>query len=125
MTDNDIIKALECHADPDVATCEECPMLNIRDCAYKVSKNALDLINRQKAEIERLSKLALERHTHIYNLNSEIEKLRKTRYSDAKAEAIKEFAERLKYKFPDGLGAFNSFDVMEIVDDLAKEMVGD
>ena len=112
MTDNDIIKALECCYSLNLQKCKmKCPLRDKPLCSEWLSKYALDLINRQKAEIERLQGwqdlLNAEKHSLI------------------KAEAIKDFAKRLKYKFPDGLGAFNSFDVMEIVDDLVKEMVGD
>ena len=47
MTDNDIIKALEC--------CKECPAKeNNVECGDVLKNNALKLINRQKAEIEKL-----------------------------------------------------------------------
>ena len=54
MTDNEIIKALECHAEESLDTCSLCPLLNIEGCAYEAAEYALDLINRQQAEIERL-----------------------------------------------------------------------
>ena len=55
MTDNDIIKALEVcvgiHND-----CDNCPLLEYSqatdECMTEAMSNALDLINRQKAEIE-------------------------------------------------------------------------
>ena len=46
MTDNEIIKALECCGG---SNCHECP---IEGCTDDIFGNALDLINRQKAEIE-------------------------------------------------------------------------
>ena len=79
MTDKDIIKALEIHADNE-ADCSGCPIYHSdtgETCAYELAQNALDLINRQKAEIERV-----ERHTEMYH--------------ELRAEAITEFAERLK-----------------------------
>ena len=59
MTDNEIIKALECCMqgnncggccpyDDEDDTCEE--------CTSKLTRDALSLINRQKTEIERLKK---------------------------------------------------------------------
>lgn len=54
MTDKEIIKALECHAEESLDTCSLCPLLNIEGCAYEAAEYALDLINRQQAEIERL-----------------------------------------------------------------------
>ena len=59
MTDNEIIKALECCSDWENGdTCKECPFYEELDCATtdRLDKYALDLINRQKAEIERLEK---------------------------------------------------------------------
>lgn len=59
MTNNEIIKALECCIAPN---CGECPIFNNKEirkvpgrCIVTLEKNALDLINRQKAEIKRLT----------------------------------------------------------------------
>ena len=54
MTDNEIIKALECHAG-DAEVCKLCPLTNEEWCSVKLARKTLDLINRQKAEIERLT----------------------------------------------------------------------
>ena len=55
MTDNEIIKALECCKDPECANCKECPAYEThKDCMGCVLSEAIDLINRQRAEIERL-----------------------------------------------------------------------
>lgn len=54
MTDNEIIKALECCNQEDM--CDQCPYdFACYDEKYKsiLSKDALDLINRQQAEIDR------------------------------------------------------------------------
>lgn len=53
MTDNEIIKALECCSGLD--GCKECPAKEYNlECSDVLKFNALKLINRQKAEIERL-----------------------------------------------------------------------
>ena len=58
MTDNEIIKALECCRTNIMADCKRCN-LRLEDgttrpyCTTILIGNALDLINRQKAEIER------------------------------------------------------------------------
>lgn len=55
MTDSEIIKALKCCATEN--KCQECPYgAACLDDKYVsiISKDALDLINRQNAEIERL-----------------------------------------------------------------------
>ena len=52
MTDEQIIKALECCLYSD---CEKCPMCSVEDCnKFNFEKLTLDLINRQKAQIEKL-----------------------------------------------------------------------
>ena len=54
MTDKDIIKALECHYSLNLQKCKmKCPLRDKPLCSEWLSKYALDLINRQKAEIER------------------------------------------------------------------------
>lgn len=54
MTDNEIILALECCEKNNV--CNECPLgcRDIENCIELLAESALDLISRQKAEIERL-----------------------------------------------------------------------
>ena len=98
MTDNEIIKALGCCPKAEMTVdCKAlgCPVYQKKGCGYVLncdldsttdaiieglSKDALDLINRQKAEIEALiaGQETLQRYI-----------------STAKAEAVKEFAERL------------------------------
>ena len=123
MTDNEIIKALECCAN-ETGSCLGCPLINcIEDCLQIKSKNALDLINCQKAEIERLNKdcedviYKLEyllchatgnkfsKHTYpigdmVSYVNDYIQDCCNEAVEEAKetvkSEAIKEFAERLK-----------------------------
>lgn len=56
MTDNEIIRALECCASWNM-TCRACPYVGIfaaRQCERNLSRDAFDLIKRQQAEIERL-----------------------------------------------------------------------
>jgi hypothetical protein len=54
MNDNDIIKALERCKDP-ILTCEGCPLERADGCVNVIIRYAFDLVNRQKAEIERLT----------------------------------------------------------------------
>ena len=55
MTDNEIIKVLEKEADFDCGMCSNNGENYLcEDCASLISKAALDLINRQNAEIARL-----------------------------------------------------------------------
>ena len=96
MTDNEIIKALECHSDRSLDTCTICPLLNVDGCAYMLTEKALELINCQKAEIERL-----------------LQKLQQPQ-----TEVIKDFEKLMIDKSKNGV-----VDVTDIVD-YAVEMVG-
>ena len=98
MTDNEIIKALECCFTNDFGktNCNKCAFYTATaKCMDDMQNAVIALFNRQKAEIERLnSKLAAKDNINDYNtaqLRIAREKLR-----SAKSEAIKEFAERLK-----------------------------
>ena len=111
MTDNEIIKALN-EADGLEHICINCMDNKGKSTTVKVI-DIVDLINHQQAEIERLqSRLKKERHQF-----ADLGKM----YSEIRAEAIKEFAERLKEKN----GIYNSFAIEYIIDNLVKEMVGD
>ena len=79
FTDDEIVKALECCCNNE--DCIGCPCLD-HGCYYEV-QYSLDLINRQKAEIERL--------------NKEVDRLSQcVLYHEGQIiDAIKEFAERL------------------------------
>ena len=61
MTDNEIIKALECCILSKHICPKNCPLANDRGCMVKVKENALDLINRQKAELDDLKRDDLPR----------------------------------------------------------------
>lgn len=90
MTDNEIIKALECCNGWD-GRCLNCPLNREgTNCKEKLNSYAFDLINRQKAEIERLKEYNETLLTANVDLWSEI--------LDIKSEAIKEVAEKLKYR---------------------------
>ena len=82
MTDNEIIKALECCND---SNCHECP---IEGCTDDIFRNALDLINRQKEKNESLK-------VDLAKCSIRLDNLYKTA-DEIKSEAIKEFVERLK-----------------------------
>ena len=62
MTDNEIIKALECCTVGTFDCSKECPCyssksnLKVSSCRFELMCEISDLINRQKAEIERLKK---------------------------------------------------------------------
>ena len=84
--------------------------------------SALDLINRQQAEIERLEKELSIATNHITRLENQIERLLPM-LKTKRTEAIKEFAEKLKKRFYLCAGRC-VVDVYHI-DNLVKEMVGE
>ena len=108
MTDNEIIKALECCIKL-TTKCHECPYNEVGEmCFDQAKEDALKLINLQRVEIGRLHNILLsftqEVHTwsnkHGYDTTelslipilNEAEKVRES----IEAEAIKEVAEQLK-----------------------------
>lgn len=112
MNDNEIIKALEACKSGYCYCGEGCPLANddgydddISKCTSKLSENALDLINRQRAEIEDLKDI--NEHLNVFVL-------------EAREAAIKEFAERLKKEtlFDSGWGVIQP----DVIDNLVKEM---
>ena len=128
MTDNEIIKAMQCVIGNDVK-CSECTyqkVLPFPSCRRMCAKNALDLINRQKAEIERLQKKA---NTLFVKITFDRDKLQEIvdehvknieiDINLAKSEAIKEFAEELKNCFAISK---DYLDIINIIDNLVKEM---
>jgi phosphoribosylaminoimidazole carboxylase (NCAIR synthetase) len=104
MTDNEIMRALELFKSG-----------KDENFAF-VSGNALDLINRQKAEIERLAKgcgIITEEDENWYPSPLKTPE-------EIKAEAVKEFAERLKEKERPAFPLAMVIDVCEI-DNLVKK----
>ena len=100
MTDNEIIKAFTICANQ--GACKDCPLDDlggVERCMHTLLLNALDLINRQQAEIaelkEKNSGLALGL---LYEVVNEDEQLRNEITKVAKSEAYKEFANRLLRK---------------------------
>ena len=125
MTDEQIIKALECCATDDGDDCFQCPYGNIvykpgnGGCVNRCRKDAIDLINLQKAEIERLAAKILVKD-NINNYNTAQLRIAREELRTAKSEAIKEFAEKLKKRFYLSAGRC-VVDVYHI-DTLVKEM---
>lgn len=108
-TDEQIIKALEwliLNFPKQIPAKDDTDRLC--NCINLYCQNALDLINRQKAEIERL-------HT-IINCYEETSGNKK-----ARAEATTEFAERLKEK----IKVCEIDEPFDIIDQIAKELKGE
>ena len=116
MTDEQVIKALECCIRDD---CDNCPLnclVNKNDNCYEVVKKiALDLIIRQKAEIERLEEML------DGSVSGERNAVDNILYE--RAEAITAYYEEVKKRCIEG-GIYPAF-VRRQMEAVKKEMVGD
>ena len=109
MTDNEIIKALKCCVKAQtLGDCRKlrCPASTLYGCQFylrtdndyenamytEIMKDALDLINHQKAEVERLK----ENNEALNSAVSSALDIVNSNYQNGRADAIKEFVERLK-----------------------------
>ena len=116
MNDNDIIKALECHIGKDKGRCKHCAFtVEGCDCLSTLHFALSDLINRQKAEIERLQ----AEYNDLVLSELELNKPFMDFVNKEKSEAIKEFAERVKKE-----AALRSYGTIweSDIDNLVKEM---
>ena len=149
LTDSEIVKALECCRDIDIK-CETCQLWTDSECTKVLHQATIDLINRLQEENENYSKNNQQMTSDILKLYKELEQAKaenerlKTqlyleKYTDVakrtiKAEAYKEFAERLTDRIadhldqsldnPDGNNYFIT-DVYTDIDKLLKELVGE
>lgn len=115
MTDNKIIKALECCVKTEfISDCAKCEMFAF-DCKDILIENALDLINRQKEEIGRLKKrntLLLKKKCKDINTARKI----------IKSEAIKEFAKFIIDKSKNRI--IRAMDIPDYVKEMTEELNG-
>ena len=133
MTDEQIIKALEyCCGnitfDSDCSThgCYQVSLPedrngDIRWCRQWLMKDALDLVNRQKADIKRMKKIISYLKESIDCSRKEYNRLL-SKLQQAKSEAIKEFAERLKKYLCLDLREGISVVTIDNIDKIVKEM---
>ena len=122
MTDKEIIKALECCTTGK--KCRECIMKDDGSCMSHIRKNALDLINRQQAEIERLTEeIRILQYCNKVNISSSAEL--HDRLRTAKTEAIKEFWKKVRKHariFSMFLSQAEENEFISYGDNLVKEM---
>ena len=144
MTDNQIIKALErCPQHTECCYCN-----SLEECGNKriLIESVFDLINRQKAIIEKSEKVEHFADKTIETANAEIERLEKElmkcklekemlyqTVKEIKSETIKECLTKVKNHIkthcnPYGKPDFDydtSIKILNFIDNFAKEMAGD
>lgn len=124
-TDEEIIKALDiCTQQNSSIPCCDCPCWNDdeQECEVIDDTVILDLINRQRAEIERLKKeVSVARDAYMFIQD---------RYEHTKIEAYKEFANKLEENCgiftPLGVNWIEETKVVRVsdIDKILKKMVG-
>ena len=142
MTDNEIIKDLESEIrSTEYVDSDYCDGIDLT-----LIKSAIDLINRQKAQLaDERAKIEICAET-ISRQDAEIERLKRISVSPskdlmdfcgvlcdyaeelidkAKSEAYREFAEHLKERWSNNYYDSPDVDFDEFVDNLLKEMVGE
>ena len=99
LTDAEIIKALECCIAKSGKGCSNCPYHHYyEECRTKRNNDCIDLINRQKAEIERLQKeleIKTQKRANIFEISDA--------FARGESKGRKEFADRLREKITDGV----------------------
>ena len=145
LTDNEIIKALECcsKSNSNEEYCEDCPFKDTTG-AYCIDLNikaALDLIKRKDKALKLSAKEIVDLKIKVKQQKAEVERLNSSimavaevvrvveqELKTAKSTAIKEFAERLKAEFVQGVRVYNGYasvkDISRNIDNLVKEMEG-
>ncbi len=133
MTDNEILKALECCGN-DKSGCIGCTFFKVfrsgDRCIPQIAKKALDLINRQKAEVESLQDEVVIKTSMYNDMKSQRDKEHQycmhyiTMIAKAKTEGIKEFWNMLKRKAFGIIDPDSSIKVVDVADgdNLVKEM---
>ena len=130
MTDNEIIKALECCISTNLNECYNCPFHKRCEDGEVLEEQVISLINRQKAEIERLKGAVQEwvdgkciSQKHLLMIGKSQNEI-----ASIKAEAIKEFAESAEKKLLIVKDEYKNFIEKGVVDDCIdtiKETVGE
>ena len=142
MTSDRIKKALG-HCEFD--NCSGCPLAGIGECYNIAVKEALNYINQLESEVESITeKFECQQQVYadlskiIKNQRTEIDGLKtrninncrhwQKKYSSLRAEAIKEFAEKLKSEY-DGFDVNHEIieyqNLLKAIDYVTKEMVGE
>ena len=119
FTDEEIVRNYEWCIGCTSDRCRECTMDEQGFCEEELQDLVLDLINRQKETIETLRKCVEQHHIIRKDSKSPLSLLTE----EIRAEAYKEFAEKLKKEALSDRG----YDILQqgTIDNLLKEMVGE
>ena len=132
MTNNEIIKALECCIHDDEGTkerpCQDCPLLRDDSCSNSLRKLSLDLIKRRQAEIEkkdieidiliRKKEALMDEVERLKARNDELNALNKSASIEAVKATIVEIGNRLcHYGKCDEVYMYEVLDVMVEVEE--------
>lgn len=128
MTVQQITKALQCCLDSDTDGLHDCCKCSIEcgifeseeSCTKTLLNSVINLIERQEAEIAQLH----GRDEEFLLKNYSFDKYYDHHITKAKAEAIKEFAERVKMSFYYEFDELIPSIMADKIDELAKEMMG-
>ena len=139
MTDNEIVKAMVCCMNDKPCAENNCPFYRTvcENDLHAIERYALDLINRQKAEIDNLNIELQAMRGAANSYKAEIERLEKGSLKEAmtfnsktisniRAEAHKEFAKELNNKgmLPHEIN--DDYAVgLKTIDNCLKELVGE
>lgn len=134
LTDNEIIKGIECCASRTFR-CDECcyAPFKFNECTPHILNDALDLINRLKAEIERLNKEVDAFDVFYFCSYSGCEaasnKCWKTCpnsvYNKTRTEVIKEYREKAAIKLAQNARSDYWHWIDDTLHEVEKEMVGE
>ena len=122
MTQDEIKEALECCSNQNTGSCKDCPYNDNNEfhCAYgEMCKDALNIINEQEKDIERLkaeNDMNMQ-YIRMMGIQSNI-KTSNERVKQAKIEVLKELKDMLRNK-PSGW-AYTIY-----IDDMIKELEND
>ena len=114
MTDNEIIKALECSPLNDIGGCRKI--------------DALDLINRQKAEIEEFAKTIVMLDEQNKEIQTSFERVGKNFVADVKkikSEARKEVVDVVRKELLAGFGEVVTADMLDRINTILAGMEGE
>lgn len=121
MTDNEIIKTLDfCEGYNGVSFCNDCPLFDEDNCVHTLARETHNLINRQKAEIERLQKeleIKTQKRVNMYETLDA--------FARGESKGRKNFAERLRKECVLISNSIDRATMLITIDALLEEMEGE